>query len=298
MISYARALGLGEPTGINAPGESAGKLPYGNNNPRIYSHGDDFEVTPLQLAVMVSALTNGGKKIVPQIPRSGYEKANFQGAMRGEVKMPKDKMQGVLPGMIGAVNYGTARRAGATQFSAAGKTGSCTGQGSWLGLFASVAPVVNPKLAVVVITRGQAERGKYASAIAGRVYQALAPRLRETGVTKRTELIAKVPQELKPQPKVDAKTSALVDNDEGEDSDEGDVNNAKIKSETVKRANPKKGGDDVQSIDSNNGGASLKSPAKSADKSSNLFKPIVINVKKSLQQEEPLSRPRIVPTNK
>jgi hypothetical protein len=299
MISYARALGLGEPTGINAPNESAGRLPYGNNNPRIYSHGDDFEVTPLQLAVMVSTLTNGGKKIVPQIPRSSYEKANFRGAMRGEVNLPKDKMQGVLPGMIGAVNYGTARRSGSTQFNAAGKTGSCTGQGSWLGLFASVAPVINPKLAVVVVTRGQAERGKYASAIAGKVYQALASRMRETGVTNnRVELIARVPQELKPQPKVDAKTSALVDNDEGEDSDEGDVNNAKINAENAKRGNPKKGGDDLkQTVDSNNSGAALKSPVNKTDKSSNPFKPVVINVNKVPQEDQPLSRPRIVRTN-
>ncbi|MEO7673988.1 MAG: penicillin-binding transpeptidase domain-containing protein, partial [Pyrinomonadaceae bacterium] len=36
MIGYAKSLGLGEPTGINAEGETAGKLPYGNNNPRIY----------------------------------------------------------------------------------------------------------------------------------------------------------------------------------------------------------------------------------------------------------------------
>ena len=56
MVQYARRLGLGEPTGINAEGETAGRVPNGNNSPRIYSHGDDFEVTPLQLAVMVSAL--------------------------------------------------------------------------------------------------------------------------------------------------------------------------------------------------------------------------------------------------
>jgi cell division protein FtsI/penicillin-binding protein 2 len=68
MIEYAKDLGLGQPTGLNAPGEYAGKLPYGNNNVRIYSHGDDFEVTPLQLAVLVSEISNGGKKLIPRIP--------------------------------------------------------------------------------------------------------------------------------------------------------------------------------------------------------------------------------------
>jgi hypothetical protein len=46
MVQYARALGLGEKTGINAEGETPGKVPFNNNNARIYSHGDDFEVTP------------------------------------------------------------------------------------------------------------------------------------------------------------------------------------------------------------------------------------------------------------
>ncbi|HQU86884.1 MAG TPA: penicillin-binding transpeptidase domain-containing protein, partial [Pyrinomonadaceae bacterium] len=40
VIEYARALGLGEPTGINDQGEVGGKLPYNNSNARIYSHGD------------------------------------------------------------------------------------------------------------------------------------------------------------------------------------------------------------------------------------------------------------------
>jgi hypothetical protein len=300
MISYAKALGLGEQTGINADNESAGRLPYGNNNARIYSHGDDFEVTPLQLAVLVSTISNGGKRVVPQIPRTSMEKANFQGAMRGEVTVPKDKLQGVLPGMLGAVNYGTARRSGATEFNAAGKTGSCTGQGSWLGLFASVAPVVNPKLAVVVITRGSSERGKYASEIAGKVYKALGARFRENG---RQDMIAKVPLNLKPHPQVNAKTSAIVDDEEGEDSDEGDVNPVKVKLDANKRANPKKGGDDAietnQFVNKTVYSAPVNSQAKPAVKSSNLFSPVVIRVSKDAKQQQqlPPSRPRVVQTN-
>ena len=111
MISYAKALGLGEPTGINAENETAGKLPYGNNNGRVYSHGDDFEVTPLQLSVMVSAISNGGKMVVPQIPKTRAEKTNFRGYMKKQVEIPQESLQRVLPGMIGAVNYGTAQRA-------------------------------------------------------------------------------------------------------------------------------------------------------------------------------------------
>lgn len=173
MIGYAKSLGLGEPTGINAVGETAGKLPYGNNNARIYSHGDDFEVTPLQLAVMVSAISNGGKKVVPQIPRVRSEKAAFKPHLTEQVNVPQRNVEGVIPGMIGAAEYGTARRGVDSTMGVAGKTGSCIGKGSWVGLFASVAPVEDPKYSVVVITRGQSERGKYAAAIAGKVYEAL-----------------------------------------------------------------------------------------------------------------------------
>ncbi len=177
MIGYAKSLGLGEPTGINAEGETAGKLPYGNNNARIYSHGDDFEVTPLQLAVMVSAISNGGRKVVPQIPRMRSEKVAFKPQISEQVNVPQRNVEGVLPGMIGAAEYGTARRGVDSAMGVAGKTGSCIGKGSWVGLFASVAPVEDPKYSVVVITRGQSERGKYAAAIAGKVYESLRSRV-------------------------------------------------------------------------------------------------------------------------
>ncbi|MBK8812229.1 MAG: hypothetical protein IPN69_16085 [Acidobacteria bacterium] len=217
MIGYAKILGLGAPTGLNASGETPGRLPYGNNNARIYSHGDDFAVTPLQLAVMVSALSNGGRVIVPQIPRPGFEKAAFRGMYRRQIELPPSTLEHVLPGMIGAATYGTARNGVDSSLGIAGKTGSCIGQGSWLGLFASVAPVRDPKLAVVVITRGQSERGKYAAAVAGRIYNALRVRLGQKGAATP---LAKVPVELKPQTKIDAKTSIKIDDARTEDSDD------------------------------------------------------------------------------
>ena len=284
MISYARMLGLGEPTGINADGETAGKLPFGNSNPRIYSHGDDFEVTPLQLAVMVSAISNGGKLVVPQIARTKFEKANFRGQMRRQINFSAQNLQGVLPGMIGAVTYGTARRSNGAELNVAGKTGSCIGQGSWVGLFASVAPAVNPQIAVVVITRGQSERGKYASAIAGKIYQAISYRFRD----ERREFVAKTPLELvKPQPKINAQTSALLDDEEGEDSDEGDVNSVKIKKEeTPAQKTPP---------------PTTKKPELKQVAAKNSFAPVVIKYKRDGAEAPDNSlptRPRIVKTNK
>lgn len=78
VIEYAKRLGLGEPTGVNLEGEAPGRLPYGNNNARIYSHGDDFEVSTIQLAVMASAITNSGHRVLPRIPRNEIERQDFR----------------------------------------------------------------------------------------------------------------------------------------------------------------------------------------------------------------------------
>jgi penicillin-binding protein 2 len=280
LISYAKALGLGEQTGINAENESPGRLPYGNNNAKIYSHGEDFEVTAVQLAVVVSAISNGGKIVVPQTPKTKIENANFRGYMRKEVQIPQNNLQRVLPGMLGAVNYGTATRASDGTLNIAGKTGSCIGQGSWLGLFASVSPVVNPKLAVIVITRGSGERGKYASAIAGNIYKSLSHRFNDG-----RDFTAKVPLELRPQQKITAKNSANLDNDAGEESDADSVNQNTVS----KKPNPKKGGEDIQEINTVTVKDTKNSAPKNSTKSTTGFDPVVIQINREQ------TRPRVVP---
>lgn len=181
MISYAREMGLGEKTGINYTNESPGKVPLFKSGwalNRMSSHGDDFEVTAIQLGTMVSAIANGGKLLMPHLPRSVEENAHFKTEVRRKVGVEKETYNRLLPGMIGAVNYGTGRRSYRPEQTVAGKTGTCIDQHerAWIGLFTSYAPVVNPKLAVVVITRGSAGRSKHAAAIAGNIYRTLSPR--------------------------------------------------------------------------------------------------------------------------
>jgi membrane peptidoglycan carboxypeptidase len=213
MVNYARQLGLGETTGINHANEFSGRVPAyksGSAVNHMSSHGDDFEVTPIQLGVLVSAIGNGGSLLVPHLPRTPEESANFQKQVKRELTIPKDALQRMVPGMIGAVNYGTARLAYDPTETIAGKTGTCIGQGSWLGLFTSFAPVVNPQLAVVVVTRGSGERGKVAAGIAGRIYRALDPRY---GRTLTPQQLANTPQMPKPNPRV------MGESDEDEEGD-------------------------------------------------------------------------------
>lgn len=172
MISYSRQLGLGEKTGINSTNEAKGQIPSLQSGPsgRIYSHGDDFKVTPLQLATLVSAMANGGKLLTPRIAR---EDADFKPKVRRVVNIAGNTFASMIPGMVGAVNYGSGRKAHHSGASVAGKTGTCIENGTWVGLFASYAPTVNPRLAVVVIARGPDARGHFPAAVAGRVYRDL-----------------------------------------------------------------------------------------------------------------------------
>lgn len=277
IISYARTLGLGEPTGINYEGETGGKLPYNNSSRLIYSHGDDFEVSPLQLAVMVSAITNGGKIVVPQVPRTRIEQTKFRGMLRRQVNLPMNGLTGVIPGMMGAASYGTARRGVDAEMGVAGKTGSCIGKGSWLGLFASVAPIQNPKYAVVVITRGQAERGKSAAAVAGRVYDALRPRLNEPG--ERNPVLTAY--KYTPKPQINEKAAAQIGGGE-EDEDE------RSETELGGDVQPKKNGAKIEEIAE----APVPKPVvKKGEKPSKMFPSVVIKVKKG---EAETTRPRVV----
>jgi membrane peptidoglycan carboxypeptidase len=176
MISYARELGLGEKTGINSPNEYPGRLPSEKTGfalNRMCSHGDDFEVTAVQLATLTSAMANGGKLVVPKTPRNQQEDTKFKTKLRREIPIDRDAWNRMVPGMVGAVNYGSGKRAYDPLQTVAGKTGTCIGQGSWLGLFTSYAPLVNPRLAVVVITRGSDARGHFPAAVAGRIYREL-----------------------------------------------------------------------------------------------------------------------------
>lgn len=222
VIEYAKQLGLGEPTGLNTEGEFAGKLPYSNSNARIYSHGDDFEVTGLQLAVMVSAIANGGNRVLPRVPRNDIEKVQFQPFYRAKVEVPSDSVRRVIPGMMGAAEYGTARRGMDQSLGVAGKTGSCISKGTWVGLFASVAPIEQPKYAVVVITRGQSERGRAAAGIAAQIYKSLG-----SNIVRTDRNLAQTEFKLKPRNPIQATAAVALSAGDDEDDDaataEGDI---------------------------------------------------------------------------
>ncbi|HVF55777.1 MAG TPA: penicillin-binding transpeptidase domain-containing protein [Pyrinomonadaceae bacterium] len=215
MMEYARKLGLGQPTGINHANESPGRLPLFKNGYAVNhmsSHGDDIEVTPVQLANMTSALANGGQLLIPHLPRTPEENVRFRREVKRDIGIPQENLRRIVPGMIGAVNYGTAKLAQDPTQTVAGKTGSCTGQGSWLGLFTSYAPVQDPQLVVSVVTRGSGERGRVAAGVAGRIYRSLNQRFGARPGT--TPMLAN--DMLPTRPKIDPSKAKLVSDEDAE----------------------------------------------------------------------------------
>ncbi len=301
MIQYAKQMGLGQKTGVNAEGEFPGKLPYGNSNPRIYSHADDFEVTPLQLAVMVTALTNGGTRVTPFFSRSRTEKAAYRPGAGKEMAFDGETRRGVIPGMIGAAEYGTARRGVDSSWGVAGKTGSCISKGSWVGLFASVAPVENPEYSVVVITRGQNERGRIAAGIAAQIYQSLAPAIERDN----TRFLA-LKQGVPPRPRLSDSVADILD-DEEDDVDDTAIADVEIAEEaSPAAARPAAATDDgrrvvvvgTQSRPTNLPVTQPRPTVTRTSQSKPAFPPVVIEYKKDSDPapaSTPAARPRVVP---
>ncbi|HEX8685339.1 MAG TPA: penicillin-binding transpeptidase domain-containing protein, partial [Pyrinomonadaceae bacterium] len=179
ILDYARRLGLGEPTGINYEGEVAGRLPSAETvaNVTRLGVGEGVEVTPIQLAVLVSALGNGGKLVVPRVPRAPRETTGEAPPPRRETGIPEGVRSQIIPGMIAAVERGTASGIGDPTLKIAGKTGTLAGREGNIGLFASYAPADSPRLTVVVLTQGDGVKGATAAKIAGAIYKALRGRL-------------------------------------------------------------------------------------------------------------------------
>jgi beta-lactamase class D len=178
VVKYAENFGFGEKTDANYPGESTGFLPEEGEQEtgHMSSHGDGFGVTAVQLAAFTSAIANGGYLYVPHAPRTPEEHTNFESILKRKIDMsPEDRLR-LMAGMIGSVNFGTAKLAYNPLGQVAGKTGTCTGNRDKLGLFTSFSSVDDPKIVVTVITTGSTEAGKRAAAIAGRIYNAISPR--------------------------------------------------------------------------------------------------------------------------
>jgi hypothetical protein len=204
---YARLFGYGETAGLDIPGEKPGFFPSAppknGGVGMLTSFGEEISQTPLQLAALMSALSNGGTLYYLQYPRTQQDIDGFVPRVKRQLEI-QDLIREVKPGMQGAVEYGTARRARQEE-TIMGKTGTCSEGRTHLGWFGSFNDVGPNKLVVVVLlTGGRPSIGPMAAGVAGDVYRHLAEQnffaanhhaiLRRSGVDANLLLALKPPR--------------------------------------------------------------------------------------------------------
>jgi penicillin-binding protein 2 len=186
-----RRFGFGQQTGIDLPGETGGgrvpdkywKADNGKTaEDKVWRTGDeinlaigqgDLLVTPMQMAVAVSAIANGGRVLVPHLglritDASGNYIHQFESEQRSELGISQDILNIVRQGMFevtqqGGTGYGAFK---GFSIAVAGKTGTSQKiPEDDYALFIAYAPADKPEIAVVAII----EQGGHGSSVAAPV---------------------------------------------------------------------------------------------------------------------------------
>jgi penicillin-binding protein 2 len=174
MQRWAHLLGLGQPTGLDLPGEYGGVVPtpawlrktFSSPWQRIWYEGYSVNlsigqgylaVTPLQLAVAYSALANGGTVVRPHVARATLSPSGREHVLRFQ---PRRRLQltdvdTIRTGLYDAAHAGDGTSSaifGSFPVPVAGKTGTAeTPTGSDHSWYASWAPAGHPRVVVVVL---------------------------------------------------------------------------------------------------------------------------------------------------
>ena len=202
IAKYARIYGFGEKTGIDLDGESKGLVASKDIKRKIWNEdwrlGDTFNAaigqgfnltTPMQLAVMLSIVANGGVKYQPYLVDSilNVDGSVFEKPGRHEGKhidVSQQTIDYIRMGMSATTQEGgTASYFSGLPKAIAGKTGTAeNSHGRDHGLFVAYGPVDNPELVVVCIV----EQGGFGSTAAGPiVYKAFEEFFQERGYMPR-----------------------------------------------------------------------------------------------------------------
>jgi penicillin-binding protein 2 len=171
LVKWGSLFGIGEPTGIDLPGEARGNIAgaawkqerfkdrWYPGDTANYSIGQGFLlVTPIQLARIYAAIANGGKLVTPRLIKGAKAYVSLQ--------LPEGPLEIVKQGNEEVVLRGTGRRAGQYGVSVAGKTGTAENpHGDDHAWFVGYAPVEKPRYVAVAII----EAGLHGSSAAGPV---------------------------------------------------------------------------------------------------------------------------------
>ena len=189
---YALGLGLGGPTGLGLQKERTGIIP--STEWKRATRGQDWylgetfnasigqgyvAVTPIQLALMTAAVSNGGSVLQPTLIKDPKEIHT-----RSKMDLNPETLQLLLDGLSAVVNEdgGTARVAASTLVKIGGKSGTAQVVGKKKGLageqfmdhawFVAVAPADKPEIALSVFVEHGGHGGSTAAPLAKKAIEA------------------------------------------------------------------------------------------------------------------------------
>ena len=168
-------LGFGQGTGIGFPGESIGHLPDSSHLQPIevaaMSYGYGLNATALQLAQAYMVLGNGGIKY----PLGLIDRDELEQGERIISKAVSDSLRKAMKAVVS--KGGTGTRAQLPLYEVGGKTGTVHSVGKkgyekseYTALFAGVAPIENPEIAMVVVIDGPAGAEYYGGEVSAPVF--------------------------------------------------------------------------------------------------------------------------------
>lgn len=200
IARYARAFGLGAPTGIALAGEKPGLVPFPAlmraRLGQTWHPGDTANIaigqgqllmTPLQVARMMAAVANLGilwkPRLVQRVERADGTLLYSQGSlMNGSVELSPVVWEFLRRSLWGVVNEdgGTGGAARVPGLNVAGKTGTAQSIGksyaprgqdhAW---FAAFAPLHDPEVVVVVFVERGGKGGQVAAPIARQILRGI-----------------------------------------------------------------------------------------------------------------------------
>ncbi|MBX9425749.1 penicillin-binding protein 2 [Streptomyces lateritius] len=187
LDSYLRKFGMGSPTGLDYPGETAGILakPQNWSTSQQYTipFGQGLSVNAMQAASVYSTIANGGVRVEPTLVRGtkGPDGRFTPAPKPKENRVVSEKTAKTLAQMLESVvddREGTGTRAAIPGYRVAGKTGTANRVDPELGRykgytasFAGFAPADDPRITVYCAIQNPTKGSYFGGQICGPIYK-------------------------------------------------------------------------------------------------------------------------------